>query len=539
MMGRPSDTRIYNPRSESSEMFRANHEDERPATGIEDGRNKDAQKDKRQAKKEAEEKEDKKIRHIKVRNHHLGLKGRPASDMEDDEDEKFKPRGSADNPSDQTTPSGAGGFLTSLATQAKGPGAAGGEMIQMSEPMSVAYQLLKEEVYDRFQAIPQYLIDAARDGNDLASQAISAFMDGDFETAREMFDASGARPTPNVMKLPTTSAPPRSPAGMGAVSSGHQPRLAGEYEHLENSMGNTMDDAESLMLHGSYNHDPLKGEPMDFAWSVLKKSPSKRSVARRRKKEGYAKWRPSTGQFERPKGGSSPHTATSRRAKNISRNLPLGRKTGLMRPHLSVEFSHRGLASKQPMSKDPKEYRPYLASQEARKLLGGVRSTVSPHLSHSQRSFYAGDTGGGHLSGTLNYPRVPRPRLHQVRAPSIVPPKMKMPRLTRPKMPGMVTMSEDEIVESDILKAGFYDKALLSHMIKEIRELMRLKKDKDNKRKGKGNPDVSGAASNLPNYAGNNPVQTTKPEGGTEDENDARRWGMSPLDLVGRGSGRA
>ena len=114
-----------------------------------------------------------------------------------------------------------------------------------------------------------------------------------------------------------------------------------------------------------------------------------------------------------------------------------------------------------------------------------------------------------------------------------------MPRLTRPKMPSMVTMSEDEIVESDILKAGFYDKALLSHMIKEIRELMRLKKDKDNKRKGKGNPDVSGAASNLPNYAGNNPVQTTKPEGGTEDENDARRWGMSPLDLVGRGSGRA
>ena len=129
-------------------MFRANHEDERPATGIEDGRNKDAQKDKRQAKKEAEEKEDKKIRHIKVRNHHLGLKGRPASDMEDDEDEKFKPRGSADNPSNQTTPSGAGGFLTSLATQAKGPGAAGGEMIQMSEPMSVAYQLLKEEVFD-------------------------------------------------------------------------------------------------------------------------------------------------------------------------------------------------------------------------------------------------------------------------------------------------------------------------------------------------------------------------------------------------------
>ncbi len=541
MMGRTSDTRIYNPRSESSEMFRDNHEDERPPKGIEDGLDKEKRMDKKQAKKEEEEKEAKKIRHIKVRSHHLGLEGKPASDMEEDEAGKKE---AELEPSNQTTPSGAGGFLTSLATQAKGPGAAGGEMIQMSEPMSLAYQLLKEEVYDRFKLIPQYLIDAARDGNDLASQAITAFMDGDSEKAikideafmQQMFEASG--PKPEFMRPPTTSAPPRTPAGMGAVSTGHQPRLASEYEHLENSMGNTMDDAESLMLHGSYNHDPLKGEPMDLAWSLLK-SKSDRATARRRKKEGYAKWKPSTGQFEMPKGGSMPRSATSRRAKNISRNLPLGRKTGLMKPHLSVEFSHRGLASKQPMSKDPKQYRPYLASQAARKLLGGVRSTVSPHLSHSQRSFYAGPTGGGHLSGTLQYPRVPRPRLHQVRAPSIVPPKMKMPRLNRPKMPGMVTMSEDEIVESDILKAGFYDKALLSHMVKEIRELMRLKKDKDNKRKGKGNPDVSGAASNLPNYAGNNPVSTTKPEGGTEDEDDARRWGMSPLDLAGRGSGRA
>ena len=63
----------------------------------------------------------------------------------DEEEEKFKPRGSVDNPSDQTIPSGAGGFLTSLATGAKGPGAAGGEMIQMSEPMRMANQLLKQE----------------------------------------------------------------------------------------------------------------------------------------------------------------------------------------------------------------------------------------------------------------------------------------------------------------------------------------------------------------------------------------------------------
>ena len=51
MMGRTSDTRIYNPRSESSEMFRANHEDESAPSGIEDDLDKEQRADKRQAKK--------------------------------------------------------------------------------------------------------------------------------------------------------------------------------------------------------------------------------------------------------------------------------------------------------------------------------------------------------------------------------------------------------------------------------------------------------------------------------------------------------
>ena len=405
-MGRTSDTRIYNPRSESSEMFVANHEDERPPSGVQDAKDKESRQDKRQHKKEAEEKEDKKIRHIKVRTHHLGLGSeKPTEDV--DEEEEFKPRGSVDDPSKQTIPSGAGGFMTSLAMGAKGPGAAGGEMIQMSEPMGIAWQLLK----------------------------------------------------------------------------------------------------------------------------------SKKTTAKRRKEEGYSKWRPSTGQFERPKGGGDPRNATSRRAKNISRNLPMGRKTGLMKPHLAVEMSHRGLASKQPMSKDPQKYRAYLASQEARKLQGGVRSTYTPHMRSNQRSFISGQTGGGRLTNTLQYPRVPRPRLHQVRAPGIVPPKMKMPHLTRPKMPGMVTMSEDTPHLSDILKASSYEAALMRIALKEIRELMREKKDKDRKAKGKGNPDTAGAASNLPNYEANNPKTATRPQGGTEDENDSRLWGLAPGDLVG-GSGR-
>jgi len=416
-MGRTSDTRMYNPRSESSEMFRANHEDERPPSGVEDAKDKERRKDKRQAKREREEKEDKKIRHIKVRSHHLGISDEKPDEEVDEEEEKFKPRGSVDDPSKQTMPSGAGGFMTSLAMGAKGPGAAGGEMIQMSEPMDIAWQLLKSD--------------------------------------------------------------------------------------------------------------------------TIKKKETKRSVGKRRKKEGYAKWRPSTGQFERPKGGGDPRNATSRRSKNISRNLPLGRKTGLMRQHLSVEFSHRGLASKQPMSKDPQKYGAYLASQEARKLQGGVRSTTTPHMKHSQRSFISGQTGGGRLTNTLQYPRVPRPRLHAVRAPSIQPPKMKMPHLVRPKMPSMITMSEDIPQHSDILKGNAYQAALMRIALKEIRELMREKKDKDGKRKGKGDGDTAGAASTLPNYPANSPKQTNRNEGATEDvDNEPRDFGLDPGALVGRGSGR-
>jgi len=496
MMGRTSDTRIYNPRSESSEMFRANHEDERPPSGMEDGRDKEARKDKRQAKKEAEEKEDKKIRHIKVRSHHLGLDSEKSiedKDEVDEEEEKFKPRGSVDNPSDQTMPSGTGGFMTSLAMGAKGPGAARGEMIQMSEPMQMANQLLKE---------------------------VTPYNESPF---------------------------PHGVAPLEDVSCPHcGDKLEGTYRELHTNdplvelYCRTCDiyDDSSVDNYSSSSlklNPPIiqKGEPMDIAWQLLK---SKKTTAKRRKEEGYSKWRPSTGQFERPKGGGDPRNATSRRAKNISRNLPLGRKTGLMRPHLSVEFSHRGLASKQPMSKDPQKYGAYLASQEARKLQGGVRSTTTPHMRHSQRSFISGQTGGGRLTNTLQYPRVPRPRLHAVRAPSIQPPKMKMPHLARPKMPGMVTMSEDIPQHSDILKAGnAYQAALMRIALKEIRELMREKKDKDKKTKGKGNPDVAGAASSLPNYEANNPKTATRPEGGTEDENDSRLWGLAPGDIAGSG----
>lgn len=498
-MGRTSDTRMYNPRSESSEMFRANHEDERPPSGVEDAKDKEKRKDKKQAKREREEKEDNKIRHIKVRRHHLGIDDEKPDEPVEEEEEKFKPRGSTDNPANQTMPSGAGGFLTSLAMGAKGPGAAGGQMVQMSEPMKVANQLLKETRFEnRYgeEGPGEYDLQPHKRGKYPFDYTIEGVK------CRECGEISD------------------DPVDMS------QDGLC-----LNCKMKNT-----SGPKHAS--------EPMDIAWRLLKsdtikKKESKRSVKQRRKKEGYAKWRPSTGQFEKPKGGGDPRNITSRRSKNISRNLPMGRKTGLNRSHFSVEYSHRGLASKQPPSKDPQQYRPYLASQDARKLLGGVRTVYTPHMRHSQRSYIAGDTGGGRLTNTLQYPRVPRPRLRPVRAPSIVPPQLKRPHLARPKMPSMITMSEDIPQHSDILKANAYQAALMRIALKEIRELMREKKDKDSKKKGKGEPDTAGAASTLPNYPANSPKQTNRNQGGTEDvNNEPRDFGLDPGALVGRGSGR-
>tara|TARA_R100000084_G_scaffold39291_1_gene16029 strand:- start:2782 stop:4890 length:2109 start_codon:yes stop_codon:yes gene_type:complete len=697
MMGRTSDTRIYNPRSESSEMFRANHEDERPPSGIEDAKSKERRKDKKQAKREREEKEDKKIRHIKVRRHHLGLgDSKPSEDM-DEEEEQYKPRGSTDNPANQTMPSGAGGFLSSLAMGAKGPGAAGGQTIQMSEPMDMAWRLLKydeyydddddddddfyhesfyydddgnprdprknpeheyheENMYDeageelkdeieQLRASPGFLnkpepavTDKEKEEEEL-KQSIADFLSSqklagepmdmawqllkmseaealhyhhpDIEAQRhidkkrnvsghltghmkqglsrkirqdaidraqrnvlagipeylrfahgthpEMMRRRAMIPDDKTPLLPTTADERNKIADLEEVARKiklnpqtvyHQQMYStqmlppGPFTEPEPEPEPDIQDSPipgMAFVNGQLVPDPRvkKSSPMDFAWDMIQKKESKRSVARRRKKEGYAKWRPSTGQFEKPKGGGDQRNITSRRSKNISRNLPMGRKTGLNRSHFSVEFSHRGLASKQPPSKDPQKYRPYLASQDARKLLGGVRTVYTPHMRHSQRSFIAGPTGGGRLTNTLQYPRIPRPRLHAVRAPSIVPPKMKVPRLARPKMPSMITMSEDTPQHSDILKANAYQAALMRIALKEIRELMREKKDKDSKKKGKGEPDTAGAASTLPNYPANNPKQTNRNQGATEDaNNEPRDYGLDPGALVGRGSGR-
>ena len=98
-------------------------------------------------------------------------------------------------------------------------------------------------------------------------------------------------------------------------------------------------------------------EPMEDAWSSLLKRETPRTIAGRRRREARQQFRPSTGQFKSPPGGMSGGAgATMRRFKAQMRGIKSGKKTGLMKPHLSVEMSHRGIQTKQPLSKDPQKY---------------------------------------------------------------------------------------------------------------------------------------------------------------------------------------
>ncbi len=567
-MGRGSDTRIYAPRSESSHMFRANHEDERTPTGMDDARDKDARMDKRQKKKEAEDKEDRKIRHIKVRRHHMGL-DKPEEEREEDEP-SFKPRTS---PSEPTQPAGAGGFLTSLAMQARGPGAAGGEMIQMSEAMEHAWstllkmseaealdyhspeneverKLARKEAYEgRRMRLRDGLSrkirgDAVAAGDRNVMAGIDSRLRFAHSTHPEMIQQRGMLPEEKMPPLPLRAEERNEIADLRDVA--RRAGMSPEALYHRRAYSNTMlppgpfgepeqgpvDIQDSpipgmAFVNGQLMSDPRiknASAPMDHAWSEILKS--KRKGEKRQKKERRAKWRPSTGKFKRPRGGYTGRSGTSARAKLLSRNLPMGRKTGLMRPHLSVEMSHRGIASKQPMSKDPQAYGQWRGYQEQQ----NIRGQIAPQ------------SGASLPFGQVSMPRVPRPRLHPVRAPPIQPPRLRRPRLSRPKMPGMVTMSEDPVPDGGLIKAGqnHYLLAEARTAIREMRQLMRRMKDKDSKKKNMGAPDTAGAASTLPKYPGNNPKQTTRPEGATEDETDARTFGLDPIGyLTGRGGNRA
>ena len=294
---------------------------------------------------------------------------------------------------------------------------------------------------------------------------------------------------------------------------------------------------------GTGNSAVRTGEPMDGAWSTLLKRDTPGIIEGRRRREKRREFRPSTGQFKRPPGGQTPVGATMRRFRAHMRGIKGGKKTGLMKPHLAVEMSHRGIATKQPMSKDPQKYRQYMGQQEAKKILGNVRTTYSPHARHSARSFTAGPTGGGRLTGLLpgQSGQMSRPALRPMRRPRMP----RMPRMPTPQMPSMPQMAppmssvpsmpapqsssmmmSDERTQSELLKSNRHANKV--EMLQLMRMLIQAQRAKANMKKSKPNF-YDGNVPDHPSPVHSNEDEEEKNDGPTQNlETNSSRLGLDP-----------
>ena len=286
-------------------------------------------------------------------------------------------------------------------------------------------------------------------------------------------------------------------------------------------------------------------EPMEDAWSDLLKRETPRTIAGRRRREARQQFRPSTGQFKTPPGGMSGGAgATMRRFKAQMRGIKSGKKTGLMKPHLSVEMSHRGIQTKQPLSKDPQKYTQYKGQSEARKILGNVRTPFSPHARYGARSNYAGPTGAGRIGGlmpgqrgqmarpALRRMRVRRPRMPRMRAPRPPTPPM-MPQMqssvpAMPASPSTIMMSEEQY-RSELLKSRNTLRRI--ELLNLMRRLIQAKEREAKLKKSEGIKPNSG---HLPAHpAGVEPSDDEDPDGPTENlETDAKTFGLDPVGII-------
>ena len=292
----------------------------------------------------------------------------------------------------------------------------------------------------------------------------------------------------------------------------------------------------------------LASEPMKMAWRLLKRD-TPNTIQARRRREARQNFRPSTGQFKKPPGGQSGGAgATMRRFKARMRGIKGSKRTGLMKPHLSVEMSHRGIATKQPMSKDPQKYRQYMGQQEAQKILGGIRNTYSPHARHSARSFQAGPTGGGRLTGMLpgqagqmrqpslanlsrpRRPRMPRmPRMPMAPQMPMMPPAPPAPIMTSEDTPSQIMMSSDR-TQSDILKANRHANKL--EMLELMRRLISIQKRRNKLTKyvqGGGSAFEDGHVPTHPAGVHQHEDEDEKNDGPTQNlETNSSRLGLDP-----------
>ena len=496
VMGRGSDTRMYSPRSESDKMYSSANEDETKYNPASPEYNEQKREEKKRKEEEKKERRSK-IKHIKISSKQkLGgdesLDGLDDGNKRDDEREMGLQGG----------PAGSRGTLLDLATGAKsGTGSAmsPGLPIAMSEPMEDAWSsLLKEDEKPTLPPCPN-----------------CGHIDHDYD-----YNPGG---------LHTIACPEPEEGGCGAHGELNDNELA------------------HLLQYGTLSNFQ-KSEPIEDAWSEILKRDTAKTIAARRRREARRQFRPSTGQFKSPPGGMSGGVgATKRRHAARMRGISSGKKTGLMKPHLSVEMSHRGIATKQPMSKDPQKYTAYRGQSEARKIQGNVRTPYSPRGRFGQRSFSAGPTGAGRLSGLLAGQRgqmtqpslrqlgVRRPRIRRPRRPAM-PPMPSMPTMqssvpSMPAAPSSIMMSEDAQEYSELLKARNFVRRY--ELLNLMRRLIQAKEKEAKKIKkyvqGGGSAFENGHVPDHPAGVQQHEDEDEKNDGPTQNlETNSSRLGLDP-----------
>ena len=543
-MGRGSDTRIYAPRSESTNLLSSSNEDETKynPTSPEDN---DKRAEEKKLKDEHEKQKGDDIKHIKIKPSQ-GLGEGPKLPTEPGLDDGNK-RDDEREIGLQGGPAGSRGHLLDMATGAKsGTGSSmnTGVPIAMGEPMDGAWsELLKEEPtvhpgenqYKHQYKMPNHddvhpdwvkWIDEV-ENNPAEYEGV-----GDDWTQDDMNHLAGSQSREEFFKR------------MQELSD-YQRDDAPPIDHVNNFRDVPFNEETDFTM----------SEPMDGAWSTLLKRDTPGLMEGRRRREKRQEFRPSTGQFKRPPGGQTPAGATMRRFRAHMRGIKGGKKTGLMKPHLSVEMSHRGIATKQPMSKDPQRYGQYMGQQEARKILGNVRTTYSPHARHSARSFTAGPTGGGRLTGllpgqsgqmaqpALRPMRRPRmPRMRQPRMPGLTPPpQMGQPMSSVPNMPSMAPppppqmMMSDERTASDLLKSNRH--ANRTEMLALMRMLIQAQRAKNSMKKAKANF-YDGAVPAHPSPVHQHEDEDEKNDGPTQNlETNSSRLGLDPAGYLSSKTG--
>jgi len=569
-MGRGSDTRMYSPRSESDKMYSSANEDEDKYSPSDPEYNEQKREEKKRKVEEKKAKRDK-IKHIKIRATQ-GLDGEESPSPLDDGNKRDDEReiGLAGGPA------GSRGTLLDLATGAKsGTGSAmsPGLPIAMSEPMEGAWStLLKASLEDLIQERDRLLQSGLKQEAKQFDHVIQQMMRPDRQE-QQMLQRLGI-PTAKLI-MPELEGQELENVGREMMYEGKQnpdyiemqrrmgeydPRMKQQFMQNVSRMARRMpqiDDARQQAQQSlrelqmkdpsSYFADEeiMASEPMEDAWSSLLKRETPRTIAGRRRREARQQFRPSTGQFKTPPGGMSGGAgATMRRFKAQMRGIKSGKKTGLMKPHLSVEMSHRGIQTKQPLSKDPQKYTQYKGQSEARKILGNVRTPFSPHARYGARSNYAGPTGAGRIGGlmpgqrgqmarpALRRMRVRRPRMPRMSAPMPPTPPM-MPQMqssvpAMPAQPSTIMMSEEQY-RSELLKSRN-----TLHRIELLNLMRRLIQAKEREAKLKKSEGIKPNSGHLPAHpAGVEPSDDEDPDGPTENlETDAKTFGLDPVGIL-------